>query len=325
MSINPLRTFQDTVELASTAAVAQADAAFARVRAVLTLMVVAHHAALAYTTFSVFNQAHYAWSSAPIVDASKWPVLDYFVAWNDIYFMSVLFFISGLYAPESLSRKGPARFLLNRVQRLGGPFVLGVLLLMPLAYWPSWRLSAQATNGGFLPGFFLADGWPVGPPWFLWVLLVINAALAVVWRLRRTVRITARFAAPKTAAGIGLGFFAVTVLAVLPLRLVVAPNEWSTLGGPLDFQTSRVLLYPAYFGLGLAFSSVSLRRAVFDTATVWRWWWLCVALGSFAAHWHMSGSARATMQDQMLVAGLFALCCTSSTFAVIGLGSIRVE
>jgi glucan biosynthesis protein C len=41
-------------------------------RATLTLMVLAHHSSLAYTTFAHFNPAHYLASTAPIVDSARW-------------------------------------------------------------------------------------------------------------------------------------------------------------------------------------------------------------------------------------------------------------
>ena len=57
--------------------------------------------------------------------------------------MSMMFFLSGLFVPSSLARKGSWKFLSDRFGRIGVPFLLVVLLLMPLAYYPTYRVSAS--------------------------------------------------------------------------------------------------------------------------------------------------------------------------------------
>ena len=140
------------------------DIAIDYLRSGVTLLVVAHHSALAYNTFSHYNASSYTASSAPIVDPQRFAPLDYLVAWNDIFFMSLMFLISGLFVSSALRRKGPGRFIIDRAKRLGIPFALAVTLWMPVAYYPSWRLSDDAGQGGFLRRFFTTDGWPVGKP-----------------------------------------------------------------------------------------------------------------------------------------------------------------
>ena len=99
-------------------------------------MVVAHHSCLVYNTFSRFNAAHYTASTAPVVDTIRWAPLDYFVEWNDIFFMALMFLISGLFVAPALERKGVSRFCTDRAKRLGIPFAIAVTVLMPLATIP---------------------------------------------------------------------------------------------------------------------------------------------------------------------------------------------
>ncbi|MCB0073208.1 MAG: ABC transporter permease, partial [Caldilineaceae bacterium] len=54
-------------------------------------------------------------------------------------FMALMFFISGLFVWRSLARKGVGPFLRDRLIRLGIPFVVGVLVLVPLAWWLIYR------------------------------------------------------------------------------------------------------------------------------------------------------------------------------------------
>ena len=131
------------------------------------MLVVAHHAALAYNTFSHYNPSNYVRSTAPVVDAVRSTPLDCLVAWNDLFFMSLMFLISGLFVAPSITRKGISQFLVDRTKRLGIPFVIAVTLLIPIAYYPSWLLSDTAHQGGFLRRFFTIDGWSPGPLWFV--------------------------------------------------------------------------------------------------------------------------------------------------------------
>ena len=67
------------------------DVAIDYLRSGVTVLVVAHHSGLAYTTFSYFNPVHYALSVAPVVDKVRCAPLDYLVAWNDTYILHYAF------------------------------------------------------------------------------------------------------------------------------------------------------------------------------------------------------------------------------------------
>ncbi|HEY0273928.1 MAG TPA: acyltransferase, partial [Chitinophaga sp.] len=149
-------------------------------RSFITVLVVAHHAALAYTSFAVFNRQAYILSTHPVVDTARCGWLDFPVMFNDTYFMALMFLLSGLFAGQGLLRKGRAAFLRDRVYRLLLPFVAGVTLLMPLAYYPAWLgMGKPGGMGAYLADFFSVEAWPVGPPWFLWVLFLFNALIAL--------------------------------------------------------------------------------------------------------------------------------------------------
>lgn len=75
-------------------------------RSYLTVLVVAHHSTLAYTTFASFDKEVYINSTHPIVDMERWIGLDIFVSFNDIFFMSLMFLIGGLFLSKSIMKKG---------------------------------------------------------------------------------------------------------------------------------------------------------------------------------------------------------------------------
>jgi len=80
-------------------------------RAFVTVLVVAHHSSLAYTTFASFNKLAYNDSTHPIVDTVRSGALDIFEDFNDVFFMSLMFLISGIFVLPALARKGLRTFI----------------------------------------------------------------------------------------------------------------------------------------------------------------------------------------------------------------------
>jgi len=152
-------------------------------RSGVTILVVIHHAALAYTTFSHYDSVQYLRSTAPVVDTLRFMPLDLLVHFNDMFFMPLMFLISGLFVIPALERKGCGRFLSDRAKRLGIPFIISAVVLSPLAFYPSWLLSDPVSRGDFLPGFFNNSNWTPGPAWFIWLLLAFSGVVAVAYRL----------------------------------------------------------------------------------------------------------------------------------------------
>jgi glucan biosynthesis protein C len=146
-------------------------------RTTLTLMVLGHHSSLAYTTFAHFNQQHIFQSTAPVVDSARWIFFDYAENFNDVFFMSLMFFVSGLFVYPALRKHGTLHFIRDRFLRLGLPFAFAVVFLMPIAYYASWQLTGRST--GFLDFYqrLASGGFASGPPWFIWVLLLFDIVM----------------------------------------------------------------------------------------------------------------------------------------------------
>jgi fucose 4-O-acetylase-like acetyltransferase len=105
-----------------------------QLRGFVIVLVVLHHAILAYCTFGHIDRVHYVLSTAPIVDAQRWIGFDLAVSLNDGFFMPQLFLLSGLFVRDDLARKKPFGFLRGRLLRLGLPFAVAELTVVPLAY-----------------------------------------------------------------------------------------------------------------------------------------------------------------------------------------------
>src|SRR5262249_4277677 len=145
-------------------------------RAFVTLMVLAQHAMLAYHPFAPVPEASLAteprsWLAFPIADSQRSSAFLVVMTFNDIFGMSLMFFLSGLFVWQSLERNGSGAFLRRRVVRLGVPFVVAATVLTPLAYYPSYLVrSTTPSFAGFRDEWLAMGMWPgaAGPAWFLW-------------------------------------------------------------------------------------------------------------------------------------------------------------
>jgi len=213
------------------------DAALDYLRAFVTVLVVAHHSVIAYALVSATaaprSPLHPWLSGIPIVDSHRLIGFDLFALFNDTFFMSLMFFLSGLFVGPSLARKGGGSFLRDRALRLGAPFVV-MALLAPLAYYPAYR--ATAADPGVLAFWreWLSLGvWPSGPVWFVAVLLGFDIIAAAVHRLdpvliERVGRLTLIGRRRPTALFVAL--MLVSAAAYLPMRAVFGPESWATVG-----------------------------------------------------------------------------------------------
>src|SRR5262249_12888482 len=121
--------------------------AIVNLRAFVILLVLSFHSSLAYLatqspTQFAFDAPPYEWRAIPIVDSARWFGFDLYGAWQYVFLMPFMFFLSGLFVWPSLSRKGASTFVYERTRRIGIPFALAIGLWMPFAYYPVYRLSA---------------------------------------------------------------------------------------------------------------------------------------------------------------------------------------
>jgi peptidoglycan/LPS O-acetylase OafA/YrhL len=257
-------------------------AAFDRARTFVILLVLLHHSVINYTYFGHG-------------DAMRWLGFDLVVLFNDSFFMAFMFLISGWFVRDSLARKGAAIFMRDRAWRLGVPFLISVFVLMPIAYYPTFlRYHLPGTTDfNFLHFWWrtiTVGPWPSGPAWFLWVLLALDVLAAALW-----------VAAPRATQALGqfifnlrhrpmtafVLFLIVSNAAYLPMHLAFGDVSWLELGRfPLPIQTSRILLYAAYFFVGVGVGAVSLRMGLLaengELAKRWRGW-LAFAIPFYAA------------------------------------------
>jgi glucans biosynthesis protein C len=266
--------------------------ALSNLRAFVILLVVAFHSVLAYlgsqpVSPPPFDSPPYWWRAIPIIDRERWFGFDLFCAFTYVYMMQLMFFLSGLFVWPSLLRKGGKIFLYDRFLRLGVPFLLGVVLLIPLALYPVYRSTAVDPSwSAFWAHWIALPFWPCGPLWFLWFLLALNSAAALLyWLAPRLGECLGRISA-KASAYPGRYFIAlviVSALAYIPSAAVFKPWDWVQFG-PFAFQPSFALVYVVYFLAGLGVGAYGLEQGllVSDGKLARRWAvWVGSALAAF--------------------------------------------
>lgn len=253
-------------------------------RSALTVLVVAHHSSLAYTTFARFDKVAYINSTHAIVDGKRWIGLDIFENFNDVFFMSLMFLIGGLFLTKSIVKKGTLTFIKDRVFRLFIPFLFLGTFFMLMAYFPSYYVAHENTDfAAYVKDFFTTEQWPVGPPWFIWVLFVFNLLFVFIHKfaagfIRKTGELLSGWQQkPFLFFLLMLGF---TWLLYVPVAHRIGAGTWTGYG-PFDFQLSRILLYFGYFLLGVVIGNADFNTRIFsvDSSLVKLWWlWALLAV-----------------------------------------------
>jgi len=314
----------------STSTAGSYNLAIGYLRTFIILLVVAHHAVLAYHPYapapptSLVEQPR-LWQAFPIVDAHRWSAFSIFVSFNDIFFMSLMFLLSGLFVWPSLVRKGSGVFLRDRASRLGLPFLVAAAVVAPVAYYPTFlQTGANSGVAGFWQQWRALGNWPAGPAWFLWLLLAFDCGAALLYRLApkwgETVGRISRTAWYRPLAFLWI-LVAVSSIAYLPMELAFNAFSWSSLG-PFTFQTSRLLHYAVYFLAGVGLGAYGIERGLLasDGELAARWFrWVSAALLTFVGAMIVIIIAITSQTRFWEVLGdlAFVISCATSSFAFL--------
>lgn len=205
-----------------------------RLRAGLTALVITHHTAITYGGSG-------GWFYREITDGGRPSsiLLTLLCSVDQAFFMGMFFLIAGYFAPAALGRKGPGRFVRERLVRLGLPLLIFGFLLGPLTA----ALAATARGKAFADTWMqlVAGGRFIsGPLWFAQALLLFAVAHGVVsWLQPRHALDQDRRAARDQAwllSALGVG-----ICALLLRQWVPVGQEW--FGLQIGHFASYVFLY----------------------------------------------------------------------------------
>lgn len=187
----------------------------------LTAGVITAHAAITYG-------AEGSWFYREPDDGLLSVVLTVPLAMGSQFGMGLFFFLAGAFTPAALARKGVRRFLADRWLRLGLPFAVFVLAVVPLVQWLADAGSGLETSA--------ADQWrhqledlDSGPLWFVGVLLLYSTVYAAATgRVRWPAvgeALTGRLVVG-TMAGVAVASFVVRLAFPLDSSQVFAAHVW---------------------------------------------------------------------------------------------------
>ena len=251
-----------------------------RARTFLTLVVLLHHAVIPYTYFG-----H--------TDPTSFIGFDLIVLATDSFFMAMFFFLSGLFTWPGIARKAPSVFLRDRLLRLGLPFVIAAFTVIPIAYYAiALRENPELTFSAFWWKTVTDGPWPSGPIWFVWVLLAFDLTASVLYRVSAHLvdpgnRVSLR--GFKQPAAFWLMLAVVSIIAYVPVLIYFGANRWFEFG-PFSVQASRVLLYFAYFFIGVSVGAANFDHGILGAdgqLPKSRWLWLIVTLIPYCLMWCM--------------------------------------
>jgi len=309
------------------------NAALDRLRSFVILLVLLHHTLLAYHPYAPppapFSAPALLWTAFPVVDSARLPAAAWIVGFNDVFFMALMFLVSGLFVWLALSRRGAADFMGERLLRLGLPFMLAAGVLAPLAYYPAWRTSGGGPGlPAFMDGWMRLTVWPAGPAWFLWVLLAFGLLAAGLYAIApKAGTAFGRFLAcqrPSVLFGLLAGMSALVYLLATHF---VDPMAWLSFG-PFFVQIARAPLYAVYFAFGVGLGAIAFERgALAADSTLARSWWVWMiaaplAYGTLVAIQLQLATAQqdASTATWRIAADLaFVVSCAVSCLALLAL------
>jgi hypothetical protein len=177
----------------------------------LTAGVITAHAAMTYGAAGTWLYEEDSLSDAASL------VLSVLVGGGVMFVLGLFFLMSGMLTTGPLQRRGPRRFLVSRLVRLGIPVVAYALVVWPVLQW----LVDEVESGApplweFYRREFLTSSWTsrgTGPLWFVAILLVITVGWCL-WRWRfppSPAVVPAGTSIFLTAAAVAVGTFVVRI------------------------------------------------------------------------------------------------------------------
>ncbi|MFI5161767.1 MAG: acyltransferase family protein [Sphingobacteriales bacterium] len=221
-------------------------------KVILIALVVLHHS---FVTYGASGGWYYQQKS--MLTAALAP-MTMFVSVNQSFFMGMFFFLSSYFIGPSYDKKGPAKFVTDRLLRLGLPLVFYSFILGPFMNYLVYYFGKghHITLMQFLSGY---DDWiDFGVLWFVAALLLFTLIYVLVRVLFKNLSLKT-LPAP-TAGTIMLFATGVGVMSFL-VRLVF-PVGWSL--KPLGFQLGHFSQYISLFVFGLIASKNNWLNTVSD-------------------------------------------------------------
>lgn len=241
------------------------------VRIFLSMLVVAHHAGQPYGSEG--------WWLFQSPQRSPW--IGLFFGVNEAFFMGLFFLMAGFFHPGSVDRKGPLKFVADRLWRFGVPIAVMVLGITPVFIYfheVLFKHLPAIPYQDFLQGAYLGLGerpaaWPGDPGihlefihlWFIENLFLYGCAYALYRALAggRDARPAAPLTEPIPPATAHKALIALVLwlaVSTFLIRIWKSVDDWKVLLAIWEVEFAHVPQYVTMFILGC----VAARRNWFE-------------------------------------------------------------
>ncbi|MBF4506906.1 acyltransferase [Flavobacterium sp. JLP] len=208
------------------------------IKILLTILVILHHIFIAYNS----SEGWY-YCEKTNIEGARIP-MTILISINQSFFMGFFFLLSAYFTDASYDRKGVAKFIKDRLIRLGIPLLFYSFILSPfLSYLVNYFAKEEhITFLQYLSGY---NDYETGVTWFIAALLLFALIYATMKSLFK-INYKSSLAVPKTSSillfAVLLGIISFAVRIVFPVGWVLKP---------IGFQFGHFPQYIALFIIGL--------------------------------------------------------------------------
>jgi glucan biosynthesis protein C len=230
-------------------------------RILLTILVIIHHTAIAYGA-----SGGWCYVTPNTIQGAGMIGLSSMLAVDQAFFMSLFFFISALFTPISLEKKGTVKFVKDRLMRLGIPLLLTMLLINPsLLYGISVYTNTTSADWATYVWGFVKNIPTASHMWFVLALLIFESIYLVYRKFYKgsiASKISDRIPSNRTI----LIFVIVCSLVAFSIRLFYPIGGRNFIG----LQFGYFGLYTIFYALGILASRKNwLEKLSFQQARIW--------------------------------------------------------
>ena len=278
---------------------------FDNLRYLVVLFVLIVHSGVSYGSMVAFWPYH---------DPNPSEFVDILLLLLDVFMMSILFFIAGYFALPSLQKRGGGRFIKGKFKRLGIPWLVVTILVLPVLdyihhytqsigrglsprgyaahWWLSVKKIAEFYTGRMRMSRYL-DMTEHFYQRYMWFLSLVLLFFVLFWLLHQAWKKwsprrerpgggeTTSNRAVYTALALA-GLLSILIFALVKLFLS-SPTDpfdmvWFSLGNLIQFETAKLAFYVPYFGLGVYAYSREWFTSGIDFGRPWVWGLICFLL-----------------------------------------------
>ncbi|CAN5179846.1 acyltransferase [soil metagenome] len=208
-------------------------------RVLMTVLVILHHTVITYGGPGGW------YFTDPTTNKPALIIMTLFVATNQAFFMGFFFFLSALFTESSYNKKGTAKFIADRLKRLGIPLLFYSFILGPIMNYLVYRygLHKDASFMQYIGGY---DNWiDPGVMWFVAALLLFTGICILLKQFNKNKKYN-QYALPGNRT---ILIFAIALGVISYLVRIVFPVGWVL--HPVGFQLAHFPQYSCMFLLGI--------------------------------------------------------------------------